>query len=1126
MAQKNQSFFVLGLDSSAPSYINKIEGRKLESQEIFYSSDLICEGPIEGLVDKNGNLLKYIPVDQASDIILGRGVYYNDVPIIDPGVNKFNFVTAGFKINYGGGANSKTQDYPSTIHRYNQKIFLNEAAYTIYYSQNAWNYYYHTRENDILNGFYCIKKENGSFSTVLIGGDNSANEALLEELWNPGDFGGLSVLVARLNNARKTCNPVSHRIKNKYCDYIKIQLSFPQLFSTDSSGNVGHTNLTFVIEFSKSRSSDAFYAICSLTGISKSSFVLNVPFNLSLDFLSDESYYVKIYPLTSKLAITEGNRFKEFMLSSVVEKVSGKGVFNYPNSVIVQSGISSRHFSQDPNRTFDLKLLKIKVPNNYDSEAREYRGNWNGKFDSFLRWTDNPAWIFYDICTNSRYGVGNGLINDTDLNKWELYKIAKYCDSLVRVDAPQKYEEDIFYTQPGSNELKFIYIEKSSEDKAPRTLAQMKEQYPPINFNSSNAHSRNGGTNNSIIYLYDISYTDSNGILEKVETVYKKIIYDVTEVAVGANGFFAQTPEGEGTAYRISLMDDFGPRRYFEQEPTGEMLENFKNRYVKLGIDGDDAVAESLSTAIQDSVNNTEDTAKRSILGWMLSNYKNSYFAQSRIDRGVLPLEYKNIAIYGKCLPKSLGYKEPFEPRFSANILIDNEVECLRLLNDLSSVFRGITYYKNNLITATIDVDKPVSYVFNNTNIKDGNFSYSSGSIDGNYSVAKILFKDKDDNFNDNVEIVEDSEMIKKYGIVVKEILGFGVTSRDQARRIGTWLLATNRFENQSVSFVTDMQAISLKPSDVIRIEDSNKNNSTLQGRVLSVSPDSGYVVVDRKINLNLTGKKIKFITSKTEKKYSDIQDSSDLDSSEPVGFIEFFIDRIENNSGRIYLSATETLDSINAIIATSIFVIDGFDYSGSDNLYKIVSISEQDINEYSIFCIRHEPNKYLSIDKDLIFDFKTKDDYAISYSIADNLSEFDLTGMGESYYGLEYVSLSEVFSDDVDYAFSDDGYSSEYSSQEDNVILNLFFNEIYFYIIRESGSSEYYRNARSVLESGGGFLCKLTFQNQSIKFKVQYNNISTKRVFLGKSTGGLKISSVSGIKIYLYNSQNQIVEL
>ena len=100
------SFFVSSIDtfSIERSFSSIASDGKLESDERLITTDVVCEGPIEGLVDKEGNLLKYI-TDSGSNsvesIILGKGVYYNNVPLIDGKLNKLNFVAQGFDIRYG-----------------------------------------------------------------------------------------------------------------------------------------------------------------------------------------------------------------------------------------------------------------------------------------------------------------------------------------------------------------------------------------------------------------------------------------------------------------------------------------------------------------------------------------------------------------------------------------------------------------------------------------------------------------------------------------------------------------------------------------------------------------------------------------------------------------------------------------------------------------------------------------------------------------------------------------------------------------------------------------------------------------------------------------------------------------
>ena len=82
-------------------------------------------------------------------------------------------------------------------------------------------------------------------------------------------------------------------------------------------------------------------------------------------------------------------------------------------------------------------------------------------------------------------------------------------------------------------------------------------------------------------------------------------------------------------------------------------------------------------------------------------------------------------------------------------------------------------------------------YLFNNSNVKDGLFTYTSGDLNNLFSVIKVSYSDKNDNFKDKMVYVEDPQLIRKIGIVEKEILGLGITSKSEAQRIGKWYLLT-----------------------------------------------------------------------------------------------------------------------------------------------------------------------------------------------------------------------------------------------------------------------------------------------------------------------------------------------
>lgn len=103
--------------------------------------------------------------------------------------------------------------------------------------------------------------------------------------------------------------------------------------------------------------------------------------------------------------------------------------FAYPNTALVGIKIDSEYFNDIPTRNYEIYGLMVKVPANYDSFNHTYTSDfWNGEFK--LAWTNNPAWVFYDLVTNTRYGMGKRLA-DFGIDKWQLYAIGRYCDELV-----------------------------------------------------------------------------------------------------------------------------------------------------------------------------------------------------------------------------------------------------------------------------------------------------------------------------------------------------------------------------------------------------------------------------------------------------------------------------------------------------------------------------------------------------------------------------------------------------------------------------------------------------------------------------------------------------------------------
>lgn len=314
---------------------------------------------------------------------------------------------------------------------------------------------------------------------------------------------------------------------------------------------------------------------------------------------------------------------------------------SYPFSAIMGTKIDSRVFSSIPTRTFDAKLKKIKIPSNYfpsrsngkdkryyDTTAEHtaaapydklvYQGDWDGTFK--IGWTDNPAWVLYDLLTNKRYGLGQYITED-QVNKWELYKIARFCDS------------------------------------------------------------------------------------------------------VDDNGYFTGTPDGRG------------------------------------GL----------------------------------------------------------------------------EPRFSCNILFQEDKKIFDAINIVSTLFRGVVYFLNGEIHFADDrVRSPVA-LFTNSNVVDGIFSYSNHRRDEQFNSVEVVYIDRFDNFKTKVEYVEDEEDIRQRGLFKKTVNALGITSKAMAQRAAHHLIYQTVKENQSVTFTAGLESQLCPPGSLFIVEDQLKSLQSNFGRVLAI---------------------------------------------------------------------------------------------------------------------------------------------------------------------------------------------------------------------------------------------------------------------------------------------------
>lgn len=173
---------------------------------------------------------------------------------------------------------------------------------------------------------------------------------------------------------------------------------------------------------------------------------------------SNKDRQVKVFKLNrERNPVKEGEqaaRYKErFSLAGITEITPVQ--LNYANSVVIGTRVNAKDVPSIPKRNYHLKLKKVAIPSNYNPETRVYNGNWDGMFkgqqsgldhipDLAKEWTDNPAWCLHDLLSDKRYGVGKFGIKPENINRWTLYKIAKYCDEFVPTGYSPKYQNRKF----------------------------------------------------------------------------------------------------------------------------------------------------------------------------------------------------------------------------------------------------------------------------------------------------------------------------------------------------------------------------------------------------------------------------------------------------------------------------------------------------------------------------------------------------------------------------------------------------------------------------------------------------------------------------------------------------------
>ena len=185
------------------------------------------------------------------------------------------------------------------------------------------------------------------------------------------------------------------------------------------------------------------------------------------------------------------------------------------------------------------------------------------------------------------------------------------------------------------------------------------------------------------------------------------------------------------------------------------------------------------------------------------------------------------------------------EPRYTCNIIFFNKDEAYKVLQDISAIFKGIVYWNTEGFSFSADMPKePVMY-FSNANVKDGFFNYSETARNKRYTSVEVVYNDKLDGFKTKLELIEDVDGVRKFGLNPFKINAAGCTSRSEARRIGRYVLCSSVFEADTVTFVAGLEGAYLQPGDVFCVSDEVRNVAKTFGRVLDIDTFESKLKID-----------------------------------------------------------------------------------------------------------------------------------------------------------------------------------------------------------------------------------------------------------------------------------------
>ncbi|HEJ9811429.1 TPA: host specificity protein J, partial [Proteus mirabilis] len=272
------------------------------------------------------------------------------------------------------------------------------------------------------------------------------------------------------------------------------------------------------------------------------------------------------------------------------------------------------------------------------------------------------------------------------------------------------------------------------------------------------------------------------------------------------------------------------------------------------------------------------------------------------------------------------------EPRFLCDVYVQSQESAYQVLRDIAAIFRGMTFWADNKVNVVADMPDSIFRTFTNANIVGGKPAYSGGSQQNRYTQALVSYTDTNNHSNDAIEAVADIKLQRRYGVRKTEISAIGCTRQTEANRRGRWALLTNA-NDRVISFATGLEGAIPSPGHIIAVADSTLAGRDNGGRISRV--EGRKITLDRRANIK-TGDR--------------------LIVNLPNGHSE----------GRTVSLVADNIITVSTEYSqepekNAVWTVDADDLALQ--LYRVVNITDNGDNTYTITGAIHNPSNYDHID-------------------------------------------------------------------------------------------------------------------------------------------------------------------